>query len=109
VAPGKVVAELGFGFWRYLTSSAHEATLWTPVLHRAFPPGTDRARDVDRRIEKLHVLRNRVAHHEPLLNVDLQARLADMLALASLLNPELAIYVDQTTQLRRLAAIRASI
>lgn len=36
--PGKVVAELGFGFWRYLTSSAYEKRLsarsCTPHIHR---------------------------------------------------------------------------
>ena len=45
--PGKVIAELMFGFWRYLTSKAHEKSLWVPYLHHAFPPGTDRQRDVE--------------------------------------------------------------
>lgn len=49
VAPGKVVAQLNFGFWRYLSSSAHEKTLWVPLLHHAFPVGTRRA-DVDGRV-----------------------------------------------------------
>lgn len=37
--PGKVVAELMFGFWRYLSSAAHEKTLWVPYLNRGFQPG----------------------------------------------------------------------
>lgn len=44
---GKVVAELSFGFWRYLSSAAREKTLWVPHLHKAFTPGTNRRRDVD--------------------------------------------------------------
>jgi hypothetical protein len=72
--PGKVIAELPFGFWRYLSSAAHEKTLWVPCLHTAFPERTDR-RDMDRPIGRLHQLRNRVAHHEPLLRTDVQARL----------------------------------
>lgn len=40
---GKVAAELSFGFWRYLSSSAHEKTLWVPMLHHAFPARTNRA------------------------------------------------------------------
>src|SRR5699024_7998637 len=63
--PGKVIAQLTFGFWRYLTSAAHEVTLWRPALHHAFPTGTARP-DVDARLGRLHSLRNRVAHHEPL-------------------------------------------
>jgi hypothetical protein len=29
---GKVISELQLGFWRYLTSSAHEKTLWFPMV-----------------------------------------------------------------------------
>ncbi len=32
--PGKVIAELMFGFWRFLSSSAHEKSLWVLSLHR---------------------------------------------------------------------------
>ncbi|MGK8506362.1 hypothetical protein [Nocardia asiatica] len=103
---GKVIAELSFGFWRYLTSSGHESTLWVPILHHAFPTGTDRARDVDKPIDKLHDLRNRIAHHEPLLGVDLQARIADVIGLATMLNSDLGIYIDRTTLIRRIAASR---
>ncbi len=35
----RLVAELSFGFWRYLLSSRYHASLWVPDLHRAFPRG----------------------------------------------------------------------
>lgn len=34
--PGKVVAELSFGFWRYLLAQRYTAVLW-PVIRPAFP------------------------------------------------------------------------
>ena len=34
---GKVIAELSFGFWRYLCVSAHLTSLWVPALAGAFP------------------------------------------------------------------------
>ncbi len=34
---GRVVAELSFGFWRYLVSSHYDRTLWKPILSRSFP------------------------------------------------------------------------
>jgi hypothetical protein len=55
---GKVIAELQLGFWRYLTSAAHEKTLWVPHLNTAFPQGTGRVK-IDRMIGDLHLLRNR--------------------------------------------------
>ncbi|HET8684200.1 MAG TPA: hypothetical protein VFM54_20350 [Micromonosporaceae bacterium] len=35
--PGRVVAELGFGFWRYLLARRYERVLWLPCLRHAFP------------------------------------------------------------------------
>jgi hypothetical protein len=90
---GKVVAELMFGFWRYLSTTAHHHPLWIPYLHKAFVPGTARP-DVDRPIGRLHKLRNRVAHHEPLLGQNLTDRHNDILAIAALINSELHDYID---------------
>jgi hypothetical protein len=104
--PGKVIAELMFGFWRYLTSKAHEKSLWVPYLHRAFPPGTDRQRDVDQRVGRLHEFRNRVVHHEPLLNADVQGRREDLLAVARLLGTEIYEFIGTTSQLPSLIAAR---
>ena len=70
--PDAVVAELGFGFWRYLVSARYEQSLWVPILDDAFDgiPGTTaaaRREFADSRLRVLHRLRNRVAHHEPLI------------------------------------------
>lgn len=91
-SPGKVIAELSFGFWRYLSIRRQHDSLWIPHLHRAFRPGTSR-QAVDRPIASLHNLRNRVAHHEPLFTVDLAGRHRDLLALADLISAELAAYI----------------
>jgi hypothetical protein len=104
--PGKVVAELMFGFWRYLSSAAHEKTLWVPALHRVFPRGTDRAAHVDGPVGRLHDLRNRVAHHEPLLTTDVAGRLADLLGLAARLEPELGRHLQATSTVPSLLAAR---
>jgi hypothetical protein len=104
--PGKVVAELMFGFWRYLSSAAHEKTLWVPALHRAFPPGTDRAAHVDGPVGRLHDLRNRVAHHEPLLTTDVAGRLSDLTGVAARLDPHLGQHVQATSTVSSLLATR---
>ena len=69
---GRVIAELSLGFWKYLLSSHHQHSFWSPALRHAFP-GAPRAsapvgrEQVFRRVDQLHVLRNRLAHHEPVL------------------------------------------
>ncbi|MFE7779265.1 hypothetical protein ACFU5O_36460 [Streptomyces sp. NPDC057445] len=103
--PGKIIAELTLGVWRYLSTSAHEKTLWVPHLHRAFPPGTRRAA-VDRAIGDLHELRNRAAHWEPLLAAPVARRMNDLLMVTGLLSPDLAVYIQHSSQVTALLATR---
>lgn len=102
---GKVIAELSFGFWRYLSARRHHDPLWVPYLHLAFRAGTDR-RDVDRHVERLHRLRNRVAHHEPLLALDLKQCWKDVQDLATLISPQVAAYITANSSVSRLLSAR---
>lgn len=90
-APGKVIAELNLGFWRYLTVKRLDQ-LWRTHLHRAFARGTRRA-DVGDLVDRLHGLRNRVAHHEQLLRSPLATRHADILTVAGLLSTPLRDHI----------------
>ncbi len=60
---GKVVAELSFGFWRYLVASRYLTALWIPGGHLAFPNGPPdlrvRRREVETRLHNLMIVRNR--------------------------------------------------
>lgn len=103
--PGKVVANLAFGFWRYLSSKAHEKSLWVPYLHVAFSPKTNRS-DVDARVGRLHELRNRVAHHEPLLGTNLSLGLEDLLWVAGRLDSSISQYISFSTDVPALIASR---
>lgn len=81
---GKVIAELSFGFWEHLFVTVHDPVLWTPHIHGAFPnlpPGLApyQARgDIRTRLTNLRKLRNRIAHHEPLMKLPLAARVQDI-------------------------------
>lgn len=76
VTPGRVIAQLSLGFWVNLLSSPADP-LWRTSLHRAFPGGKSEARKASQRYGRawvhsqarvVQVVRNRCAHHEPLLN-----------------------------------------
>lgn len=104
-SPDDVIAQLTFGFWRYLSTSAHDQSLWVPFLHRAFLPGTTR-RQIDRRLERLHLLRNRIAHHEHLIGTDLGSRCTDIVAIAAALSPDLEQFLRSSTTTTHLLATR---
>lgn len=104
--PGKVVAELNFGFWRFLLAKRYTALLW-PALRPAFPSlgGSDR-RLLERPVGRVYKLRNRVAHHEPLIAENLAARYADTLTIVGAVDPALRDWVDGDSRVPALLARR---
>jgi hypothetical protein len=88
---GKVVAELSFGFWRYLVASRYLTALWIPGAHAAFPNGpTDlrvRRAEVERRLHNLMIVRNRAARHEPIHRRDLTRDFRDAVTVAGWVAP----------------------
>lgn len=77
---GRVLAQLPFDFWVHLLETgdytgekpyrqrrSYDELLWKPALHRAFPHSGGRRTDVHAVAHRVYALRNRVAHHEPLI------------------------------------------
>jgi hypothetical protein len=69
VSPPRVVAGLSFGFWMSLLAAHHENDLWRPYLCHCFPHGPKplRRKQIHGPMHQIRLLRNRIAHHEPLL------------------------------------------
>jgi hypothetical protein len=65
----QIVAGTDFGFWTALLHSENEE-LWRSALHKAFPGSSGKRKDVVAVLEALRVFRNRLAHHDSLLAVD---------------------------------------
>ena len=66
--PGKVVAELTFGFWVDLLKNANHMRLWVgQKLYTAFPNGPRDRKFIHERLKAVRLLRNRISHHEPVL------------------------------------------
>ncbi len=70
--PGRMVAELTFGFWVGLTGPKYSVDLWEKHLYKAFPNAKLGRKQLNKRLESIRLLRNRVAHHESILSRDLQ-------------------------------------
>ena len=92
--PGAVVAELSFGFWVALLARRYDATLWREACHRAFRPvGKGLARQlVHGRFNSLRRFRNRIAHHEPIFHLDLEAKHAEVIEAVTWMSPETAAW-----------------
>ena len=73
---GQVIAELKFVFWEKMFTSRHDNRLWNTHLRRVLP-NLDRAKTVAENrkqvfddLNTIRLLRNRIAHHEPIFARD---------------------------------------
>ena len=106
-----VVSHFMFGTWVYLIKPRvwdqpqQCQQLWQECLSDAFPyadpsdSGRERLAD---QLDRVRKLRNRVAHHENLLSVDIRRRLRDMLGILALIDPKLPDLAMQSNRVRTL-------
>ncbi|WP_026536035.1 Abi family protein [Arthrobacter sp. H14] len=76
-----ILAAMSLGTWRFILPSRHDAgkqRLWEDAVRHAFPHLTRSARDLERAVDGVYRLRNRVAHLEPLINSRIEAQLVNM-------------------------------
>ena len=68
VSDGQVIAELTLSFWKGLYGQKYQQTLWRPTLKRTFPNRKVSRSEVASQLETIYQSRNRLAHHEPVLD-----------------------------------------
>lgn len=100
---GKVIAELTFGFWRFMCGTTYQTSLWIPSLAAAFPhhPSSNPEqirKDVEARMDGLLFLRNRIAHHEPIHERNLTIDQASLLELAGWVCKPTAEWIGHRSQ-----------
>ena len=94
---GKVVAELSFGFWWSLLGHEYNRRLWQPCLRSAFD-GSVRRAQLHSELNELRLLRNRIAHHEPIHGRDLDQLYVRLLGVAERISPLLRSRIEVTSR-----------
>jgi hypothetical protein len=102
--PGRVVAEINFGFWRYLLTGSYQQPLWVPCLQHVFPGSKRQA--IETPVASLHELRNRIAHHEAIFARDLSRDYDYLIEVAEHLHPRLAWWVDSRSRVPEVLSAR---
>lgn len=106
-----VVSHFMFRTWLYLIKPTvwdqpqQCQQLWQECLSDAFPYAdhSDSGRErLAAQLDRVGKLRNRVAHHENLLSVDIHWRLRDMLGILALIDPKLPDLAMQGNRVRSL-------
>jgi hypothetical protein len=110
VTPGRVVAELQFGFWTSLFEAHYERRgghLPTGIkgIFPRLPKSLHSRKDIKRDLDRIRTLRNRVFHHERIVHfTDLDLQHALILDVIGWIRPELrqlATALDRFTIVRR--------
>jgi hypothetical protein len=97
--PGKVIAELKFAFWQKLFTARHDQAVWDRTLLSAFPNAGSltvaqlRGRIYDD-LEQIRLVRNRIAHHEPIFTRNHSDDLRRMLELVAMRSAPTAQWVQ---------------
>jgi hypothetical protein len=105
--PGRIVAELSFGFWTGLTGPKY-ADLWRNHLVKTFARRPVQRAEVQTRLNSIRKLRNRVAHHEPILNRPLQKDMNQIFDTLAWMSPVTSRWVRSNSSFaERFAVYRA--
>ena len=94
VTPGRIVAALTFSFWTTMFGPDYE-TLWQQTLHGIArrPDGKGlRRKDFSGPLHPVRTIRNRIAHHEPILNWNLRKHYGNIVTMTEWLSPVAATW-----------------
>lgn len=94
-----VIAALSMGFWLSMLSNRYEVPHgWVTRLRTAFPhlPDGYVRQSVYGPLDRIRTLRNRVAHHEPILQLNLQRSYSELIAFIGWISPATQWWVQQS-------------
>ncbi len=107
---GKVIPELKFMFWVSMLTSRHDNRLWNQSIKTVFPnlparwaPAISR-KVLHDQVETVRILRNRIAHHEPIFERDIMADYQRFRTIVYWRSREAATWMDGIESVTSLAA-----
>lgn len=109
---GKVIPEINFVFWEKMFTGRFDAQIWMPHLFAVLPNlnpinSVQQARaNISQDLQQVRRLRNRIAHHEPVLGRNLSDDLATLKELIRFRCNETAAWMEATQHASNLIALR---
>ncbi|CAB1046214.1 hypothetical protein FRC0154_01969 [Corynebacterium diphtheriae] len=87
---------------------AKHEELWRETLHKAFP-GAGLRKDVTVLAEQIRKFRNRVAHHDSLLNIDVGFEMRAVFSLTEMINKKAADWMRTVDRTRDMGSKKTNI
>lgn len=89
----QVIAGLSFGFWSGMLGSRYE-DLWRSALRHAFPYSPGNRKAVSAPVEAIRKLRNRLAHSDSMLNIDVPFEMRRILDVTGYIDPQAKAWLE---------------
>lgn len=99
----QIIAGLNFGFWSGLVGPKYEQ-LWRDCVHHAFPYSSGRRKDVATALERVRKFRNRLAHHDSMINVDVPFEIRQIIEIARYIDNDAAAWLEKNNLAMRVYA-----
>lgn len=100
----QISASLSFGFWSGLLGSKYDE-LWKKCLHKAFPYAYQgKRKSVAVELEAVRKFRNRIAHHDSLLNTDILFEVTRIFKLAGYIDPQFENWMRSVSRVHAIYA-----
>lgn len=99
-SPDNLISLLSFGFWTGLLGPYYETKLWRPCFHKIFVANQRPflRKQAYYEINLIRLLRNRIAHHEPILRIDLPKHYQRIIKVITWFCPATAAWVQQQSR-----------
>lgn len=103
-----VISGLSFGFWTHLLTKNYQDVLWPAQFRHAFPskPKEITRQVLHERVNRLRVLRNRIAHHKPIFDRSPTAEYQNLLDLLSWICADTRWFVVTTSRVAQVIGDR---
>ena len=98
---GEIVANLSLGFWTALLHKQY-IDLWRKYLNRIAKGKGVTKKQIEGPLESIRRLRNRIAHHEPILHMELPELHKDIITVTGYLEPEAAKWIKHYSRFPRI-------
>ena len=89
----QVIAGLSFGFWSGMLGSRYEE-LWRSALRQAFPYSPGTRKSVSAPVDAIRKFRNRLAHGDSMLKVDIPFEMRRILTVACYIDPQAGAWLE---------------
>ena len=102
-----IISNVSFGFWTTFLDDDYEVEIWRPCLRKLFnaiyinQKDTLIRKEIRNKLKEIKKIRNRVFHHENLINFNLYNCFQEIINFIMLLSNELKIFTEQNSNFNK--------